>query len=79
MRFNTDNISKYGSIVFLETAYDVKLCEKKKPELSTRIALNDDSTVQDISQAIYRQGNKTLILFAEPEVLEPVIKVQYFK
>ena len=76
-RFQTEDISEYGNIVYLETLAEAELYKDEQPDFVTRIALNDGISAVDISQSIYRQNNKMLVVFAEPTILEPLIKKQY--
>lgn len=75
--FDTNNISEYGEIIYLENVDEINSYINTSPIFVTRITLFKDSITQDISQSIYKKNNKIIVLFSKPEIIESLTKMQY--
>lgn len=78
--FNCDNIAPYGGIMLLESADDVRLFDS----MGIRSEMQFDIAVQmvlggetDIMQMIYKYYNKAIVVFASPDIANPIIAKEY--
>lgn len=85
LSFRCDDISEYGSIFYLENISDCKQYKfmglsvpinQLSPDFTAKMVLfgenNADNVTHDISQAVYNVRNRALVIFGEPEVIEPI-------
>ena len=79
-QFNCDNLAQYGGIMLLESTEDVELFNG----MNMRSSMIYDSAVRhildentDLVQIIYNYYGKAIIIFAVPEIAEPIIENEY--
>ena len=75
--FLVTDISYYGSIFYLEEAEDIERLpihiNEASYDVAIRIALHDDNDDIDIVFVLYKVDSKALVLFADPQIIEPII------
>ena len=75
--FLVTDISDYGSIFYLEEPGDVERLpihiNETSYDVAVRIALHDDTDDIDIVLVLYGVEGKALVLFADPQIIEPII------
>lgn len=79
-QFNCENLAPYGGIMLLESAEDVVLLEK----MGMRRDMLYDTAVRhvldgktDLFQILYKYFGKAVIIFAVPEIAEPIVEKEY--
>ena len=82
-RFDCEDLSRYGGILFMKTAEECTFIDAMKERLplqydiSMRLVLHGETEHIEIVQAVYKLNNKALIVFGMPEVMEPMIQKEY--
>lgn len=75
--FLVTDISDYGSIFYLEEVSDIESLpthiNETSYDIAIRIALHDDNDDIDIVLVLYKVDDKALVLFADPQIIEPII------
>ena len=75
--FLVSDISDYGSIFYLEEPGDVERLpihiNETSYDVAVRIAIHDDNDDIDIVLVLYEVDGKALVLFADPQIIEPII------
>ncbi len=75
--FLVSDISDYGSIFYLEDAGDVEKLpihtNETSYDVAIKIVLHDDNDDIDIVLVLYEVEGKALVLFADPQIIEPII------
>ena len=84
--FNCDDIEKYGTIVYLDSFDDVKITfgleletpfSHLNPDCVAGILIQGKDDFKSIVQVLYNVDEKALVVFGVPEVLEPMVALQY--
>lgn len=84
--FNCDDISEYGTIVYLDSFDDAKITfaleletpfSHLSPDCVGGILIQGETDFRSIVQAIYNVDEKALVVFGVPEVMEPIVALQY--
>lgn len=81
-QFNCEDISPYGGIMYLENSDDVSLFDSMKMRSSMRF----DTAVRlvleektEFMQILYNYYGKAVIVFAVPEIAEPIVEKECCK
>ena len=84
--FNCDDIEKYGTIVYLDSFDDVKITfgleletpfSHLNPDCVAGILIQGKDDFKSIVQVLYNVDEKALVVFGVPEVIEPMVALQY--
>ncbi len=84
--FNCDDISEYGTIVYLDSFDDAKITfaleletpfSHLNPDCVAGILIQGKDDFRSIVQAIYNVDEKALVVFGVPEVIKPIVALQY--
>ena len=84
--FNCDDIEKYGTIVYLDSFDDVNITFELEletpfshlnPDCVAGILIQGEKDFRSIVQALYNVDEKALVVFGVPEVMEPMVALQY--
>ncbi len=84
--FNCDDIEKYGTIVYLDSFDDVKITftleletpfSHLSPDCVAGILIQGENGFRNIVQAIYNVDERAFVVFGIPEVIEPIVALQY--
>ena len=84
--FNCDDIAEYGTIVYLDSFDDVKITfaleletpfSHLNPDCVAEILIQGENDFRSIVQALYNVDERALVVFGVPEVMEPIVALQY--